>query len=404
MRKPLDGIKVVEVAMWAFVPACGGILADMGASVLKIEPPEGDPIRGLTMGGAVPGEHGFILSWENYNRGKRSMTLDLRQEAGVEVLYRLIRDADVFLTNLLPRARKRMKIDVADLRALNPDLIYAIGSGTGRRGPEADKGGFDTISYWHRGSISSSLVPEDEDYPMGMPCGGFGDCTSAAMLAGGVSAAIAQRAMTGHASVVDASLLNSAMWSMQRAITQASLSGVDRLPFASRARMPNPLVNTYRTSDGRVISLCMLQGQRFWGPLCEVMERPDLIDDPRFASDADRVRNMAACVIELEAIFASRPLAYWREILARQEGHWDVVQLPGEVARDPQVEANGYMQMVDYGDGRALKMVSTPVQFDGSPLPPGPAPSFNQNGDEILIELGYGEDEIIDLKVAGVVF
>ncbi|HKR87911.1 MAG TPA: CoA transferase [Phenylobacterium sp.] len=401
--RPLEGVKVVEVAMWAFVPAAGGMLADMGASVLKIEPPEGDPIRGLTIGGVAPGEQGFILSWENYNRGKRSMTLDLRQPAGVEVLYKLICDADVFLTNLLPRARRRMKIDIDDLRARNPRLIYAVGSGSGRRGPEADKGGFDSITYWHRGGISSSLTPPTEDYPIGMPCGAFGDCTSAAMLAGAVAAAIAQRAMTGHASVVDASLLNTAMWSMQRAVTQATLSGVDRLPTGGRAAMPNPLVNNYRTADGRVVALCMLQSQRYWPGLCGVIGRPELAADPRFATEEDRTRNMEACLAELDAVFATKPLAHWREALSRQEGQWDVVQHVGELKDDPQVNANDYLQLVDYGDGRALKMVSTPMQFDGAALPVRPAPGCGAHSDEVLGELGYDEAAIIDLKVANVV-
>ncbi|HKT54456.1 MAG TPA: CoA transferase, partial [Caulobacteraceae bacterium] len=371
--------------------------------VLKIEPPEGDPIRGLTIGGVAPGEQGFILSWENYNRGKRSMTLDLRQPAGVEVLYKLICDADVFLTNLLPRARRRMKIDIDDLRARNPRLIYAVGSGSGRRGPEADKGGFDSITYWHRGGISSSLTPPTEDYPIGMPCGAFGDCTSAAMLAGAVAAAIAQRAMTGHASVVDASLLNTAMWSMQRAVTQATLSGVDRLPTGGRAAMPNPLVNNYRTADGRVVALCMLQSQRYWPGLCEVIGRPELAADPRFTTEEDRARNMEACLAELDAAFAAKPLAHWREALSRQEGQWDVVQHVGELKDDPQVNANDYLQLVDYGDGRALKMVSTPMQFDGAALPVRPAPGCGAHSDEVLGELGYDEAAIIDLKVANVV-
>ena len=404
MKRPLEGIKVVEVAMWAFVPAAGGILCDMGASVLKIEPPDGDPIRGLNMSGMAPGDHGFVVSWENYNRGKRAMTLDLRQEAGVEVLYKLVADADVFLTNLLPRARRRMKIDIDDLKAINPNLIYAIGSGSGRRGPEADKGGFDSITYWHRGGISSSLSEDDQDYPPGMPSGAFGDTASAAMLAGGISAAIAQRAMTGHAAVVDASLLNTALWSMQSSITRATLSGVEKLPRGKRENMPNVLVNNYRTSDGRIISLCMLQGQRYWGPLCEIMGRPDLATDPRFATEEARNQNKPACVAEFDAIFAAKPLAEWREILGRQEGQWDVVQHVGELQHDAQVKANGFMQKVDYGDGRAFTMVSAPMQFDGSPLPAGPAPELGAHSDEVLTELGYDEEAIINLKIANVVF
>ncbi|HEY9547225.1 MAG TPA: CoA transferase, partial [Solimonas sp.] len=198
MNKPLAGLRIVEVAMWAFVPAAGGMLSDMGASVIKVEPPSGDPLRGLQTGGAGAAQHGFVLSWENYNRGKRSITLDLRQPQGVELLYRLLEDADVFMTSLLPAARRRMKIDVDDLRARFPKLIYAIGSGVGLRGPEAEKGGYDAISFWARGGIASSATPADRDYPIQPPGAAFGDCTSAAMLAGGIAAAIAQRALSGH--------------------------------------------------------------------------------------------------------------------------------------------------------------------------------------------------------------
>jgi crotonobetainyl-CoA:carnitine CoA-transferase CaiB-like acyl-CoA transferase len=403
--RPLAGVKVVEVAMWAFVPAAGGILSDMGASVTKVEPPDGDPLRGLVTGGGEPGaDQGFVLSWENYNRGKRSLTLDLRQPAGVEVLYRLVKDADVFLTNLLPRARKRMKIDIEDLRAVNPKLIYAVGSGSGRQGPHADKGGFDAITFWARGGVASSVTPEELDYPVGMPGAAFGDCTSASVLAGGVCAAIAQRAMTGHAAVVDASLLNTAMWVMQRGITQTTLTGTDRLPPQSRKRIYNPLTHSYRTADGRFIVLNMLQSQRYWPGLCEVIGRPELATDPCFATDADRVRNGQACVEALGEVFATRPLCEWREILARQEGQWDVVQYVGELKDDPQVAANGYMQNVDYGDGRTLDMVSAPLQFDGAPMPVRAAPGLGAHSEEVLAELGYDDEAIIELKIAGVVF
>jgi crotonobetainyl-CoA:carnitine CoA-transferase CaiB-like acyl-CoA transferase len=404
MIRPLEGIKVVEVATWAFVPAAGGILADLGASVLKIEPPDGDPLRGLNIGGVAPGQHGFVLSWENYNRGKRSMTLDLRQEAGVEVLYKLIEDADIFLTNMLPRARRKMKIDIDDLKSRNPNLIYAVGSGTGRQGPDGDKGGYDSITFWARGGIASSVTPPEMEFPAGMPSGAFGDCTSAAVLAGAINAALVQRLRTGHAAVVDASLLNTAMWSMQRSITQATIDGVDKLPVFSRQASPNPLVNTYRTKDDRFIALCMLQGQRYWASFCEAVGRPDLASDPRFAAEADRSKNRVECTAEFDAMFATRTLAEWREILRKQEGQWDVVQNVGELKDDPQVVANRFMQEVDYGDGRSLKMVSAPMQFDGAPLTARPAPDLGVHSDEVLTSLGYDEEAIIDLKVAGVVF
>lgn len=390
--------------MWAFVPAAGGILSDLGATVTKVEPPTGDPIRGLEIGGFTSGPGKFDFSWENYNRGKRSITLDLNQEQGVEVLYKLLQDADVFLTNLLPRARSRMKIDIGDVRARFPNIIYAVGSGAGRLGPESHRGGFDSATFWGRGGISSSLTEEGAERPVGPPGPAFGDCISAAMLAGGIAAAVAQRAMTGHAPIVDVSLLSSAMWCMQRGITQSTHDRVQRFPRPTSGLPNNPLVNNYQTSDGRFVSLCMLQQQRYWANFCEVAGRPELAHDARFVDTAARKANMAACVAELKALFQSKSLAQWREILSRQEGQWDVVQHVGEICDDRQVQANQYMQKVHHDDGRQLQMVSIPMQFDGAPLPARPAPGLGADSEEILAHLGYDAEQIIALKVAGVVF
>jgi crotonobetainyl-CoA:carnitine CoA-transferase CaiB-like acyl-CoA transferase len=388
--------------MWAFVPSAGGMLSDLGCEVIKIEPPAGDPIRALTTGNSAPGDHGFVLSYENYNRGKRSITLDLNVEGALDVLHKLLDDADVFLTSLLPPARRKYGVD--DIKARHPNIIYAVGSGAGAKGPDAEKGGFDAITFWARGSIAASVSPQDSEYPLGMPSGAFGDCTSGAIFAGGIAAAIAQRALNGKASVVDASLLASSMWVMQRSITAATLAGVKAMPQSKRTSMPNPLVNNYRTSDRRFLALCMLQGQRYWPGFCEAIGRPDLIADPRFTTDQDRARNLAECIAVLDEVFATKTLAEWRAILATQGGQWDVVQLPGELQDDAQVVANNYMQDVSYSGGRSLKMVSVPVQFDREVCQARAAPELGENNDQVLAELGYDEDQILDLKVAGIIY
>jgi len=404
MGKPLEGIKVVEVAMWAFVPACGGMLADLGADVIKVEPPSGDPLRGLQIGNLAPTGRKIDYSWESYNRGKRSITLDLKQEAGREVLMKLLEDADVFLTNLLPRARRSMGIDADSIRARFPEIIYASGSGVGPQGPEMEKGGYDAITFWARGGISSSITEDGADHPVGPPGPAFGDTLSGSMLAGGICAAIAKRALTGEASEVDVSLLGTAMWSMQRYICQATADGIDRFAKPAQAKPHNVLVNNYRTADNRFLALCMLQADKYWAPLMDVAGRPDLAQDPRFADAQARRENADACLEEVKALFASRTLAEWKDILARQEGQWDVVQNVGEMKDDVQVVANGYLKEVDYGDGTAIPMVSVPVLFDRAAMSSTRSPELGADSDAILESLGYDEDAIIDLKVQGVVF
>lgn len=404
MGKPLEGIRVVEVAMWAFVPAAGGVLADLGADVIKVEPPMGDPLRGLQIGGLEDHTRHVDFSWESYNRSKRSITLDLKHDAGREALMRLLEGADVLLTNILPPARRSLGIDAESLRARFPRLIHASGSASGPLGPEKEKGGFDAITFWARGGISSSLTEEDAEFPVGPPGPAFGDTLSGAMLAGAVCAAIAKRAMTGEASEVDVSLFGTAMWSMQRYICQATEGGVDRFPRPPRGKPHNVLVGNYRTADGRFIALCMLQADRYWAPFCNAAGRPDLASDPRFADAAARRANVDACYAEVCALFAAKPLAEWREILARQDGQWDVVQHVGEMKDDPQAIANGYLKTVDFGDGSTLPMVGVPMLFDGQPLPSRRAPHLGADSDAVLAEIGYSEDEIIDLKVQGVVF
>ncbi|MBB4860220.1 crotonobetainyl-CoA:carnitine CoA-transferase CaiB-like acyl-CoA transferase [Novosphingobium chloroacetimidivorans] len=405
MGKPLEGIKVVEVAMWAFVPACGGMLADLGADVIKIEPPTGDPLRGLQIGNMNSGSGRNIdYSWESYNRGKRSITLDLKQAAGREVLMKLLEDADVFLTNLLLPARRSMQIDAEAIRARFPKIIYAVGSALGPNGPEMEKGGYDSITFWARGGIASSLTDEGADHPVSPPGPAFGDTLSGSMLTGAICAAIAKRAMTGEPSEVDVSLLGTAMWSMQRYICQATADGVDKFPKPPADKPNNVLVGAYRTADDRFVSLCMLQADKYWAPLMHVAGRPDLADDPRFVNAKARREHGDACYAEVKAMFASRTIAEWREILRQQDGQWDVVQNVGELKDDVQAQANGYVKHVDYGDGTTIPMVGVPMLFDKQAMTSTRSPELGAHSDAILESLGYDEDAIIDLKVQGVVF
>jgi crotonobetainyl-CoA:carnitine CoA-transferase CaiB-like acyl-CoA transferase len=401
MTGALRGLRVIEVAQWWFVPAAGAVLADWGADVIKIEHPRtGDPLRGLISSGlAAPASVNYMV--EQANRGKRGVGLDLATDGGRELLYRLVEDADVFLTSFLPAARRKLRIDVDDLRAINPRLVYVRGHGHGVRGPDVEKGGYDAASFWSRGGIAHALTPRDAAAPI-MQRAAFGDSTGAMTLAGGIAAALLERERTGHAPLVDVSLLGTALWILAPDILSARLSGAPMPAAGDRRRMPNPIVNSYRTRDGRWLFLNMLQPSRYWSDLCRHIGREDLITDPRFADDAARARNAEACIAELERRFAEHTLAEWRERLATADGVWAAMQSAEEIPADPQVQANGYLAEVGVGDV-TCPLVRSPVQFDETPAELRAAPEIGQHTEEVLLELGVSWDDIARHKSAGAI-
>ncbi len=404
MSEILSGIRVLEVASWTFVPAAGAILADWGADVLKIEHPvTGDPQRGLISSGLVPGAvGGFNYMIEQPNRGKRSVGLNLADPDGRELLYRLAESSDVFLTNFLPDARARLEIDVEQLRARNPDLIYVRGSGQGVRGGDAGKGGYDGASYWARGGIATALTPRGVEPPIGQRPA-FGDVMGGMAIAGGIAAALLRRARTGEASIVDVSLLGTALWNLSPDVVSSKLYEDVETPSFDRGDFPNPLVGLYRTGDGRYVSLVMLESDRFWADFCEHLGHPELVDDPRFVDARARYEHRRECRQLITDIFASAPLAAWRDRLATMQGVWAPVQTALELHDDGQVIANGYLPTVDADDGTPVALVANPVQFDESPPELRRAPEHGQHTEEVLLELGLSWDDLVTYKERGAI-
>ena len=402
MSKPMEGIRVVEVAQWWFVPAAAAVLADWGADVVKIEhPTSGDPQRGLMTGGLLPGGGGFNFMAEQPNRGKRSVGLDIGTPGGHELLGKLVAQADVFITSFLPEARRRLGIDVDDIRAINPRVVYVRGSGQGADGPDAEKGGYDAASFWSRGGLGHALTSPGADAPV-FQRAAFGDSIGAMTLAGGVAAALFERERTGHVPVVDVSLFGTAMWVMAPdTIASAVMPG--GIPSFARTEAPNPLVNTYRTSDGRWLTLLLLQPDRYWDDFCRRIERPELLDDERFSDGINRFMNRAELVAILDEVFGTRTLDEWRDVLATHEGPWAPLQTPEEVLRDPQVAPNGYVSPVPTDDGGEAPLVVNPVQFDGDHVQLTRAPDHGQQTDEVLLELGLTWDDLIAYKEQGAV-
>ena len=395
-----DGIRVIELAQWVFVPVAGALLADWGGDVIRIEAPTGDPYRNLITQGIGAGTGGVNLSVALANRGKRSLALDLKTDQGRAVLHQLLATADVFLTNLRPGALGRLGLDAGALTARYPRLVYARGHGYGVRGPDADRAGYDASAFWARGGLAHVLTPPDRDHPIGQR-GAMGDRNGAMALAFAIAAALLRRGRTGRGSVVDVSLLATAMWTLSSDVL-AALAG-DR-PRASSARIAvNPVVGSYRTKDGRHIQLVFLEADRYWPGFCRLIGRDDLVDDPRFADLAARREHAEECVDILDEEFARRTFAEWKELLQRLDAPWAPVQAVEELLDDPQVIANGYVGEVSLSDGPTYSLPTVPVQFDEQPPRARRAPEHGEHTEEILLELGYTWPQIEQLQAAGVV-
>jgi len=401
----MDGVKVVEVAIWWFVPAAGTILADWGAEVIKVEHPEtGDPQRALFTSGLVPDTGGVNFMMEQSNRGKKSIGIDLATDGGREVLYDLVRDADVFLTNFLGPARRRLKIDVEDIKAVNPAIVYARGTGQGPEGPDADKGGYDAASFWSRGGIGHAITPHGAESPV-MQKAAFGDSIGAMTIAGGIAAGLFQKERTGEGPVVDISLLGTAMWVLGPDIVSSKLmegagSGTG-LPSFTRKSMFNPLVNPYQTKDGRWLLLNMLQADLFWADVCTHIGREDLIDDPRFADGASRFEHREACIAILDEEFAEFTLEEWKVKLDTMEGVWAPMQSALELHDDPQAIANGYLPQLTTPEGVDFALVASPVQFDQVSPTLTTHPEHGQHTEEILLGMGMDWETMAALKEDG---
>ncbi len=404
MTAVLDGVRVLEVAEHTFVPAASALLSDWGAEVIKIEHVErGDAMRGLASTGlaVVPSDVHVLL--EHSNRGKKSLALDLASPDGLEILYKLAATADVFLTNKLPRVRKKLTIDVDDIRAHNPDIIYVRGTGQGERGPDADKGSYDSLAFWARAGVAMGAQRPEYDLVPAPPAPGFGDSIGAMTIAGGILGALFHRERTGEATTVDVSLLGTGLWAMGQAVALSLVLDMPWRPPPADRMGGNPLSRNYDVKDGRVLAFTCLQPGKYWGPLCEAIGRPELATDPRFADHGSLMANSGAAVDILTEVFGSATLEEWRQRLAGFSGQWAVVQDTLEASADPQTVANGYLQECRTASGTPFQLVAAPVQFDGEPAVPGRAPEFNEHGDAILADIGFDQDAIIDLKIRGVV-
>jgi len=400
MPGPMEGVRVVELGVWIAGPAAGLILSDWGADVVKIEPPgAGDPARSFArmLGGDLP----FNPPFEMDNRSKRSVAIDVTRPAGHALAVELIERADVFVTNVRPAALARLGLDPVALLSVHPRLVYALLTGYGMEGPDADRAAYDIAAFWARSGVAGLLTQPGGQPPFQR--GGMGDHGAGLSAAAGICAALYAREKSGRGQLVSTSLLRQGLYTISFDIATALRFGVS-IAVGNRSTMGNPSINCYRDRDGRWFWIVGLEGERHWPPLARAVGHPEWLEDPRFATPLARAQNAAELIASLDAIFATRTRDEWSRVFATEEDFWWApVQSVEEVIADPQVGACG--GIVDVPDGPSTTpFPATPVDFSGTPWRPRwMAPTLGQHTDEVLAELGRDAAAIDALRREGVV-
>ena len=364
MAGPLEGVRVVELSMFQQGPVAGMRLGDLGADVIKIEPTSGDPARGfMRIIGAMVGLEGRNYYFEHCNRNKRSIVLNMKTEKGLEAFLRLIDSADVFLNNLSIDAPMRMGIGPEDLLERNPGLIYAQASGWGRKGPNAHDHSFDYVGIGRSGlmmSCGENGAPPTQILP------GIGDEMAALICAWGITAALYAREKTGRGQVVDTSSMGSIIAALGLVMAAPAVLGKE-FPREKRAEAGNPIYNHYRCRDNKWLAMAHVQSERYWPKVCEALEQPELVKDPRFATIEARSENAGALVAVFDERFATKTRDEWIEILDRYHCISTPIQTPMEVAEDPQAIANNYLSYMDHPVHGKTKIVGFPWDFSDTP-------------------------------------
>lgn len=400
---PLKGLKVVDLTNWIMGPVCAATLGDWGAEVIKIEPPEtGDNYRWYLPTAGVDDALTVSL-FDMVNRNKRGMAIDLKQSEGRDIIYKLIVDADILVTNVRKEALASLGMDYARLSAMNPRLIYAHASGFGDKGPDAEKPGYDASAFWARSGQMAELAEEGAE-PVQQATVGIGDQASGLVLFGGVLLALYHRERTGQGQQVDLSLLGMGSWTVAGAL-QFLLSGGERPPKVPRKESPAPLANFYKAKDGKWLYLVCAPPDHYWAPLCRALGREELENDSRFNTFEVRIENSVELISILDDVFATKTRDEWAGLLDQHGVIW--THIPGsfeEVADDPQLQANDYITTVDHPEYGPSKIVNTPIHLNGkAPSIRMMAPEIGQHTEEVLLDLGYTWEDIGKLQEKGII-
>lgn len=401
MTAPLEGLTVLELANWVAAPSCGALLADLGADVIKVEPLSGDSMRGKLRQPSLPeGTPRTDFPFHLDNRGKRSVAIDLADERGAGLVLELAGSADVLITNLLPSRLARFGLGPEQVRGAHPRLIYAVVTGFGTRGPEADRTAFDLTAFFGRAGIMSLVAEPEQPPPAFRP--GQGDHATGLALLSAVLAALLQRERTGEGQVVETNLLHVGSWTIGCDLGAALIDG--RQPTSRGRHEPiSPLNTRYRCGDGVWINLAA-HDQGAWPRFCAEIGLPELAVDERFDDARKRFRRGPEVVAILDEHFASRPAAYWAPRLDAAGVLWDRVATLPELMDDPQARAAGVFGEIDHPVAGRFETLAAPFSMDaGDVAVRGPAPEIGEHTRGVLGAVGVGDGRVDELLAAGVV-
>ena len=387
----LAGLRVIDCGTYIAAPAAAVVLSDFGADVIKIErPPFGDPYRYLSLVPGMPVSP-ILYCWILEGRNKRSVALDLTDDAARDVLLKLVASADVFITNYQQPLIRKFRIAYEDLAPLNDRLIYAYLSGYGLAGDDANQPGYDITAYWARSGMMGSM--HNGDAEPAQSTAGFGDHPTSMTLFGGIMLGLYQRERTGKGMNLTTSLMANGAWANACAI-QGALVGATFLPKWTRATAVNPIVNHYVTRDQQRFLICCLDPRKDWPNLCRALAHPEWIDDQRFVTPEHRRANSRLLIAMIDALIAEKDMAEWREIFRAHDVIWGLVSRTADLPNDSQMQANGVFLEVEPG----VRTIANPLDVAGvEKVKPRKAPQVGQHTIEILKSLGYTDDAIGDL-------